>query len=92
MKLYVRQIRQSPNEKFNSHRSNAVHHPGRSNFAQHYNENDFNIRHDLEISVLEYARGSSDYVKHKEDKWIMRLQAYSPLGLNSILNDFDCIY
>ena len=36
---------------------------------EHYNENDCNIRHDLEISVLEeHARGFSDYMKYKEGK------------------------
>ena len=74
---------QSLNERFNDHLSDAVHHPERSDLAQHYNENDYEIRHDLEILVLEHARGSSDYMKHNEDKWIMRLQTYSPLGLNS---------
>ena len=89
-KLYVGQTRQSLNK--NGHCSDAVHHPDRSDLAQHYNKNDCDIRHDLEISVLEHARGSSDYMKHKEDKWIMRLQIYSPLGLNSRLINFGSIY
>ena len=45
----------------------------------------------LEISVLGHARGSSDHMKHKEDKWIMRLETYSSLGLNSRLSDFGSI-
>ena len=92
MKNYVGQTRQSLNERFNGHHSDAVHHRDWSDLAQHYNEDDCDIRHDLEISVLEHARGSSDYIKDKEDKWSMRLQTYSPLVLNSRLSDFDCIY
>ena len=92
MKLYVVQTRPSLNERFSGHCSDAVHHPDQSSLVQHYIENDCDIRHDLEISVLEHARGSSDYMKHKEDKWIMRLQTYSPLGLNSRLSDFGCSY
>ena len=74
--LYVQNIRncmldkqgsQSLNERFNCHRSDEVHHPGRSDLAQHYNENDCDIRHDLEILVLEHARVSSDYMKPKEN-------------------------
>ena len=68
-KLFVEQTRQSLKERFNGHLSDAVHHPDQSDLAQHYNENDCNIRHDLEISVLEHARGSSDYTKYKEGKW-----------------------
>ena len=63
----LHKTRQSLKERFNGHLSDAVHHPDRSDLAQHYNENDCNIRHDLEISVLEeHARGSSDYMKYKE--------------------------
>ena len=74
--LYVQNIRncmldkqgsQSLNERFNCHPSDEVHHPGRSDLAQHYNENDCDIRHDLEILVLEHARVSSDYMKPKEN-------------------------
>ena len=72
-KLYVGQTRQSHNKRFNGHHSDAVHHPDWSDLAQHYNKNGCDIRHDLEISVLEHARGSSDYMKHKKGKWIMRL-------------------
>ena len=67
-KLNVGQTRQSLNKRFNSQCSDAIHHPDQSNLAQHYNGYDCKIRHDLEISVLEHARGSSDYTKHKEDK------------------------
>ena len=66
--LYVGQTRQSLKERFNGYRSDAVHDPDRSDLAQFYNENDCDIKHDLKISVLEHARGSSDYMKHKEDK------------------------
>ena len=91
-KLYVGQTRQSLNDRFNGHSSDAVYHPDRSGLAQHYNENDCDIRHELEISVVEHARGSGDCMKHKEDKCIMTLQTYSPLGLNPRLSDFGCIY
>ena len=50
-KLYAGKTRQSLNERFNGHRSHVVHHPNRSDLAQHYNENDCDFRHDLEISV-----------------------------------------
>ena len=70
---YVGQTKQSHNKRFNGHHSDAVHHPDWSDLAQHYNKNDCDIRHDLEISVLEHARGSSGYMKHKKGKWIMRL-------------------
>ena len=63
-KLYFGQTSQSLKKRFNNND----------------NENDCEIRHALEISVLEHATGSSDYMKHKKDKWIMRLKTYSPLG------------
>ena len=52
--LCVGRIRQSINERFNGHRSDAVHYTDRSNLTQQDNENDCDIRHDLEISVLEH--------------------------------------
>ena len=73
-KWHIGQTRQSLNERFNCHCPDAVHHPDQSDLAQHYNENNCDLIHDLEISVLEHARGSSDYMKHKKDKWIMRSQ------------------
>ena len=51
-KLYFGQTSQSLKKRFNNND----------------NENDSEIRHALEISVLEHATGSSDYMKHKEDK------------------------
>ena len=92
VKLYVGQIRQSLNKRFNSHHLETVHYPDWFDLVQHYNKHDCDIRHDLEISVLEHARGSSDYMKQKEDKWIIRLQTYSPLWLNSRRSDFGCVY
>ena len=67
-KLYFGQTSQSLKKRFNSQRSDAIHHPDQSDLAQYNNENDCEIRHALEISVLEHATGSSDYMKHKEDK------------------------
>ena len=66
--MYVTQTRQSPNERFNSHHSDVGQHPERSYLPPHYNENDYDLRHDLEISVLEHSRGSSEYMKLKNDK------------------------
>ena len=42
--LHVGQIRQSLNERFNGHRSDVTTHPHQSDLAQHYNENDCDIR------------------------------------------------
>ena len=56
---------QSFKEGFNGHHSDVAQHPDRSDLAQHYNENDCDIRKYLEIPVLEQAKGSSDYLNHK---------------------------
>ena len=77
-KLYVRQTRQSLNKRFNSCHSDVIYQPDQSDLAKHCNGNDCDIRFDLEILVLEHARGSSDYMRHRADKWIMSLQRYSP--------------
>ena len=38
--------------------------PHQFDLAQHNNENDCNIRSDLEILVLEHVKGFSDCMKH----------------------------
>ena len=49
-------------------------------------------RPDLGISVLEHAKGSNDYNKHKQDKLITRFQTYAPLRLDSGVSDVGSIY
>lgn len=51
---------QSLNKRFKGHRSDVAHHLDWSNWAHHYNENDCDIKHDLEASVSGHATSSSD--------------------------------
>lgn len=69
-----------------------VHHLDRSQLVQHYNENDCDNRHDLKISVLEHAKGSSDYMRHTKNKWIITMQTYASLGLYPRVCDFGYIH
>jgi len=91
-KLYIGQTIQTLNARFNGHRSDMEHYPERSDLSYHFRNNDCDMKTDLQISVLEKAYGSSEYMKHKEDKWIMRLKTHTPLGLITKTSEFGFIY
>ena len=91
--IYVGQTGDSLSNRFNRHRSDITHYPDRCELPKHFHQNDkCAFETDLQVSVLENIKGSEAVRKHKEDKWITRLQTIQPLGLNLSVSDFGTIY
>ena len=71
---FIGEAMQSHNKRFNCHCADVAQDPHQFDLAQHNNENECNIRCDLEILVLEHVKGFSDCMKHLvKDNWIIRL-------------------
>ena len=80
--LYIRHTGEQLSERFSKHRYDIKNRPDNSELAKHFNEI-HNLNNDINVTILQNNIKAAAARRYHEGKWICKLKALAPHGLNT---------
>ena len=90
--VYVGFTSRPLNERMNGHRSdiNCGYHS--CELVEHFIKHKCDFKSGIEISILAHVNGSIERLSFEEDKWITKVEAKHPTGMNERLSGYAKLY